>query len=348
MIDVVTHYIRASFIKNKQKDTVVAKVIEMWLSIFGAATTFLMDNGGEFANDEMRELGNQFGINIKHTAAYAPWENGLNERNHAMIDIMMEKMLEETPNVDKDMMLQYAVSLWNCCMYVRGFTPSQLALGQNPKLPSAFNDELPALEGITTSSVIAENLNTIAMTRKAFVQAEISAKLRKALKHPVRTYADTIYKQGDKCFYKLPNEHRWQGPATVVGVGGKVILIKHGSILRRVHPCNLQLIKPSGEVSSHRLRKDLALEEGLNSTVTTAPDEENVNEEVHEDVTPPQEGGVISPQQEINISTPQEIDIIPEEQRESNNVPAEAHNEETQVVSSGDFTKKITGSEIQI
>ena len=55
MIDVVTRYTRASFIKNKQKDTVVAKVNEMWLSIFGAATIFLMDNGDEFANDEMRE-----------------------------------------------------------------------------------------------------------------------------------------------------------------------------------------------------------------------------------------------------------------------------------------------------
>ena len=39
------------------------------MSIFGAANIFLMDNGGEFANDELRELGNQFGIDMKHTAA---------------------------------------------------------------------------------------------------------------------------------------------------------------------------------------------------------------------------------------------------------------------------------------
>ena len=48
MIDVEIRYTRASFIKNKQKSTVVAKVIEMWLSIFGVANTFVMDNGGEF------------------------------------------------------------------------------------------------------------------------------------------------------------------------------------------------------------------------------------------------------------------------------------------------------------
>ena len=42
-----------------------------------------MDNGSEFANDELRELGNQLGINIKYTAGYSPWTNGLNECNHA-------------------------------------------------------------------------------------------------------------------------------------------------------------------------------------------------------------------------------------------------------------------------
>ena len=293
MIDVVTRYTRASFINNKKKETIIAKVIELWLAIFGAPNTFLMDNGGEFANDDMRELGNQFGINIKHTAAYAPWANGLNERNHATIDVMIEKMLEETPEVDEDMILQYAVSIRNCCMYVRGFTPAQLAIGQNPKLPSTFHDDLPALEGVTTSSVIAEHLNTIATARKAFVQAEISAKLRKALKHPVRPYADIIYKQGDQCFYKLPNERRWQGPATVVGVDGKVILIKHGSVLRRVHPCNLQLLTKTGDT--------------IGNSAENTPCEPSQGKEVEE----------LNNHGNLEDSTSEEILDVPEEELET-------------------------------
>ena len=92
---------------------------------------FLIDNSGEFANNEMRELGNQFGINIKHTAAYAPWENGINERTHASIDMMMEKMLEDLRQLSEETASQYAVSIRNCSMYVHGFTPAQLATGQN-------------------------------------------------------------------------------------------------------------------------------------------------------------------------------------------------------------------------
>ena len=74
-------------------------------------TTFYADNGGEFANDEFRELGNKYNIVIKHTAAYSFWANGLNERNHASNDLMMEKMIEDYSTMPVDLALQYAV----CC-----------------------------------------------------------------------------------------------------------------------------------------------------------------------------------------------------------------------------------------
>ena len=52
MIDVVTRYTRAIFIKSK-KEVIVDMIIQLWMSIFRAANMFLMDNGGEFANDEL-------------------------------------------------------------------------------------------------------------------------------------------------------------------------------------------------------------------------------------------------------------------------------------------------------
>lgn len=171
MMDMVTRYTRADFVKSKDKHVVISKIIELWLPIFGAATTFHMDNGGEFANDEKRELGNQFGISIKHTAAYSPWANGFNERNHCTVDIMMEKILEDNPKLSETLALQYTVSIRNTCMFVRGFFPAQLAIGQNPRLPSVLHDDLPALEGITSSPIINDHLNAIAAARKAFVRA---------------------------------------------------------------------------------------------------------------------------------------------------------------------------------
>ena len=42
-----------TFVENTCRATILSKIIQLWLLIFGAANTFLMDNGGEFANDEM-------------------------------------------------------------------------------------------------------------------------------------------------------------------------------------------------------------------------------------------------------------------------------------------------------
>lgn len=69
MIDVVTKYTRAAFIKNNTKETVVNKITESWLPLFGAADIFLMDDGG----DELRQLANNFRINIKQTVGSSPW-----------------------------------------------------------------------------------------------------------------------------------------------------------------------------------------------------------------------------------------------------------------------------------
>ena len=47
---------------------------------------------------------------------------------------------------------------------------------------------------------------------KVFVHAETSAKVRTALKHPVRQYFDFVFKPKDNVFHKLPTDRRWQGP----------------------------------------------------------------------------------------------------------------------------------------
>ena len=51
----------------KQNNSII--VIDVWSSQY----LFLMNNGGEFANDEMQELSNQYGICIKQAVAYSPW-----------------------------------------------------------------------------------------------------------------------------------------------------------------------------------------------------------------------------------------------------------------------------------
>ena len=116
--------------------------------------------------------------------------------------------------------------------------PTNLFLVRNPYLPSVLNDKLPALEGVSTSEVIATNLNTMHAARKQFIKCKSLEKLRCALRHQVRTGITQSYKNGD-AFYKRNLFDRWLGPGIVIGWEYKQVLVKHGSTYVRVHPCCL-------------------------------------------------------------------------------------------------------------
>ena len=77
--------------------------------------------------------------------------------------------------------------------------------------------------------------------RENFIKADSSEKLKRAIKHNIRTHVDTVYKQGHIVFYKRANNTTWKGPGTIIGTDGQQVLIKHGSFYVRVHSCNVQL-----------------------------------------------------------------------------------------------------------
>ena len=67
-----------------------------WIGIFGSATKFHTDNGGEFVNENLIELAQQFGIHITTTAAYSPWSNGTIERHNLVLAEMVQKVVSST------------------------------------------------------------------------------------------------------------------------------------------------------------------------------------------------------------------------------------------------------------
>ena len=87
--------------------------------------------------------------------------------------------------------------------------------GKNPTLPSVTTDKLPALNGVTTSKLVADHINTLHLARKAFVESESSERIRRALRHNVRSVED-VFTTGQKVYYFRDKEKLWRGPATVI------------------------------------------------------------------------------------------------------------------------------------
>ena len=59
--------------------------------------------------------------------------------------------------------------------------------------------------------------------------------------HNVRTSGNVKYVTGDSVFYKKNDSNKWKGPGNIIGKDGQQVVVKHGSVYVRVHPCRLTL-----------------------------------------------------------------------------------------------------------
>ena len=249
LIDLCTRLSAATIIPNKKSQTVVKAIFRIWISVYGAPVKFLSDNGGEFANAEFLAFCEKLGITVKTTAAESPWSNGVVERNNQTLARSMDKIIADT-KCSLDLALCWALNAKNSLTNVAGFSPFQLVLGTNPRLPSNLSDTVPALTQESTSKLMQDHLNALHAARSAFISCENDERIRRALKSNVRGSGEVKYLTGDEVFYKRDDAVQWHGPGTVIGQINQQVFVKHGSFYVRVHPCRLQLIKGTSRTVS--------------------------------------------------------------------------------------------------
>ena len=242
LIDHATRLSAAIFVPSKHKEKIISAIFKIWISVFGPPSKYFSDNGGEFSNDDFNEMCESLNIVVKKTAAESPFSNGLCERHNAVLEDMLLKVTCDK-SIPLDICLQWVINAKNSLSNVHGFSPYQLVFGKNPNLPNVLNNKLPALEEIPSTEIIATNLKAIQEARKAFIQSESSEKLKRALRHNVRSCNDLKVYIGDSVYYKRNNSKRWKGPGKVLGQDGQQILIKHGSNYVRCHPCHVTLTR---------------------------------------------------------------------------------------------------------
>ena len=108
-------------------------------------------------------------------------------------------------------------------------------------------------------------IETMNIARQAYIQAESSERIKRALRHPVRV-SDEVFSHKDKVYYKRDDSNRWRGPATVIGQDGKIVFVRHGSRLLRVALCRVIRVDKSN-ISGEM---DIASDKGPTSETSTA------------------------------------------------------------------------------
>lgn len=76
-------------------------------------------------------------------------------------------------------------------------------------------------------------------TRINFIGEESFSKLKKAIKHIIRTYTNVVCKTGEKVYFKRKDDGYWKGPGTVIGIDEQQVLAKETSSYIRIYSYNL-------------------------------------------------------------------------------------------------------------
>ena len=166
------------------------------------------------------------------TAASSPWMNGSCERNHATVDRILDKILEDEPKIGLQKAVDLACFVKNTEMNKTGFSPLQLFCGKNP----AF----PGLSDCTPSSIELEGNNQYLSVLRRLDNARVEARrvdcnqrMKVALKSQINRSCERTYTLGSPIYFKLDSAKKWKS-GIVLGMDGKVLFVKYGNFIRRV------------------------------------------------------------------------------------------------------------------
>ena len=82
-------------IKTKRKEGIIKQVFRIEVSSFGSPKKFLVDNGGEFNNEDFHSLCENVNICILTAAAESPSSNDLVKRHNAIVGYAVTKTMED-------------------------------------------------------------------------------------------------------------------------------------------------------------------------------------------------------------------------------------------------------------
>ncbi len=226
---------------SKKCGTICEIIMDKWIGYFGRPRKFIADNGGEFSGEEYTDMCEMFNIEMLKTSAESPWSNGLCERHNGVIKESVKKTMEDSKCSLKTA-VSWATSAKNSLLGHQGYSPNTIVFGKNPDNPSVIINKPPALNDDNIAVTVEKNLRAMHAARKAFIQAESSEKIQRALRHNMRRCNDVVLQNGDKVYYKRNDSQKWHGPGIVIGQHNKQVLVKVGSSHISVHTSRVMRI----------------------------------------------------------------------------------------------------------
>ena len=231
MVDQYSRFTIGVIIKDKEAATIAEAILTKWVGAgYPRIKNIHTDNGGEFCGQIADRVAAILGATHTTTASRTPYQNGMCERIHQVLDHMMDRMLEENPKMKEEIALAWAVNSANSLNMESGYSPIFLVFGESSELPGVWTAGPSGLEEKELPELVARHLQAREAARKSQVQADTCIRLRRALRANIRPTGDRKA-IGSWVYMKRMSDKQWLGPGQVWGQLGTNILVKQGSTI---------------------------------------------------------------------------------------------------------------------
>ena len=237
-----------------------------WKRWAGAPVRLFSDGGKEFEGEFEHGLSLD-GTYGDTSAAYAPWQNGTAERKGDVWKTAFAKaQLEVRPRSKQEVqeLIDQINTAVNSMSRKDGYSPHQHVFGKDVRIPGMItSDADPVINSSLAQgeSVFERRMNMRTAARKAFLDADGDARIRKAMEHRSRPERGP-FEEGQLVYFwrrnRFENRHHWHGPAVVIGKNGRSkVWVAKGTKVYRCCPEQLRRLSPDQEAMVKLLPEDM-------------------------------------------------------------------------------------------
>lgn len=176
---------------------------EGWCQYFGIPQALRLDPAGAFRSNEVERYCDIHGIYLDFIPGEAHWKLGVCEQAIQGTKELMNKLVNEEPDLPAERALSIALRTFNTREVIRGFTPIQHALGRSP---DSMGRCIQTLTGQSIEELIPnqgpefeENIERMRTAEKAHVEWVAQQRMVRALNS--RGNKQHSYHPGDLVYY---------------------------------------------------------------------------------------------------------------------------------------------------
>ncbi|CAJ1369328.1 unnamed protein product, partial [Effrenium voratum] len=225
--DQATRYIAVRILKNEKAEDLIKGVERAWIKQFGIPKYLRTDEAKGWASKALREWTAERNIALEIAPAESHNWLGAVERKHQVVRRALELYMEDSGKKNDSGLLQacvYVASQINSMSMVRGFTPQQWVMGNNPNQVQSLTGEIfsPTVSAIDEAGEFAAVQQKRLAAQIAFLKADSDARLRRAMNQNYRQIKDDVV-IGQVVYYwrekgaGILQKQKWRGPRDLAG-----------------------------------------------------------------------------------------------------------------------------------